>query len=1786
MAFRPDGRSLAILGADGQPYRKNGADIEALRKDPPKLYLPEYIASSSIFGGPAHTYWHDRFDEALRHSREDAHAFKRDSRIQALLKERKRSVTQLKWHIDVPDVNDADQKQVRDVVTTAIESIHDFLDVKNCLLEALWYGKYAVQWVWGKCWFKGVKTKVPLRWEPLHGDKLGYQWHDDGSPDTPYCLIHGGSTGFLKERGGEIITSTNGRALLLRDAWRARFTIHHHEIEDWDFWDGEQALMKHGIGLRSQMYWTEYLRKEIESWITDFMERVGLGVTMWKYEAGNDAARQEVQNAALAYDRRVNVFVPCWSDGSGKLIGGVERVDPPLSGCEFLRTLMEYFDRHQERLVIGQEGSAKGMSAGLGNEATADFMKSTKDQIAMEDAGRLGETFTGNRWSPGLVNQIVRWTEWPNPRMRELPARMIFGVESTASDKKMPQLRQLFDMGVDFKQADALAAAGLVAPVHGDAVVTNVELKAAAQQAQMQSQQMAAGTDDNAVPTDGGVKEPPPELGSFLAGLRDTSEEDEPETERPGAGEFSRRGEPRRYEADDKKTSTGMSRWVKSAGVNPLAGAESVAWDNLATGAKEVYYPRDQNPNERESLDKPESPGKAAAPATQPLDKHKAAANKAFVDLASLHSEGVTPETVHEWGKSLSSMSKPALEHLKGKFREAGIDLSGRAANKTLAASQIVEAAKAHTAALPKSSPRDVAKTKAKLAAKGVEAPPHERSAAPEAMRQYFLDNFDKALPPASPEADEKIRTDLAKLGVELPEGSSRDTLKHAAADFMASRAGLAQAFKAVLGGGDTKLTASEETVTPHTGSSPTAHASTAQTKAADQSGPSKPTSDLDDMNKALGRGPAVKEVQAKESPAVPPEHKAIFNEALTQFHEKEGLPLPDAVAKAQAVKAKKTGDATPVPMAGKPKSRIEQMRERQAAAGNVASPRPVAGRASTGSTEEIAHKAFADQLQKTDWPEDVKKKFGQALQKATEGLPITVLTNIRDAAAEEAPFFGKGGGLAQALKAMGAETKGKKANTPESNAAAYFGYDPEESSGPSDEQIAEAAKEFMQEFGAKKSKAGRPPKEVDPEEAAAMQAGIREGKQAKGGGKITEPKYVEKPKKAVPWTREMAASDSNIPTATKLSPEAQAKIDQYKAKKAAHDSGIDKMFGIKPPAKAVVPASVAKEFKLNPNTKVGREHAALMARHNQAKAVYDQATAAGDENKAEAARLSMEGWKRDADKKLSDAKDLAYKKGQGTIASKGGKDEIRANAVAKARQMGAESADLNHYIEAERKQNAEHVNRHNAMLAHAHDFLRKAGYNPESIKVNKERLDINHIPSLDILAREISGAYNDVVPQQGDEGDKMEWVLDALKAGPQKPAGEAELYKGALDQIRAQTGHEELPPAPNLEGEGDAHDQDAQDADTGFDYGAEPQFMSSAAQVTKEEDPADGMTPEQLTAAIPNAQGGANPRREKHVQRILQSPHAKEILGKIPAGSKFLGSGREAMAFRTPQGDVVRVGDVVERPEIPEVLQPMESTRYGDVVVERLPFATDVDDIGDESRDAEDDLKAKIAARGYTHADFGPGTIGKVNGEWKILDPGGMKKTTDPNPGVKRNLFGEEEVQKPTQGLFGADPTDTAKNAASKDDKALRELTTVQTAAKKATGKDQWDMGQIKGPQDDRNSINYITHLASGMRIETPLLGNGYVVKDKDRRKIGGPFPSAQDAAKFVEAKSAKDVKDAKLFEGLSGMESPKTAPVVAPIAKQSAKEGEPARYERPAKRRLRVVRTPDGMIDYLELE
>lgn len=81
-------------------------------------------------------------------------------------------------------------------------------------------------------------------------------------------------------------------------------------------------------------------------------------------------------------------------------------------------------------------------------------------------------------------------------------------------------------------------------------------------------------------------------------------------------------------------------------------------------------------------------------------------------------------------------------------------------------------------------------------------------------------------------------------------------------------------------------------------------------------------------------------------------------------------------------------------------------------------------------------------------------------------------------------------------------------------------------------------------------------------------------------------------------------------------------------------------------------------------------------------------------------------------------------------------------------------------------------------------------------------------------------------------------------------------------------------------------------------------------------------------------------------LEDLRQAPGLSRALQEVPPGSQYLGHGVEALALKTPAGDVLRLSPVADdvgrmaRPDIPEVLQPTRAGLAGDVRVERSPFA------------------------------------------------------------------------------------------------------------------------------------------------------------------------------------------------------------------------------------------------------
>lgn len=538
-----------LLDHHGNPIRGHDGSAQAAG-----IALPHGWTFISRSGGSSNTYWHDRFDEALRHAREDAEVMTRDAGLMALLQERILAVNNLPWHLEIPDEKDKTQTRVRDTITRIVKGIRPFRRITRWLYEALWFGKSAVQveWEWCKVRDGDEKAKRDIRgltvrqqW-PVQGDKIGHQYDH-----TPYVLIYSAEEDSL--HNAEVISTVLGRAITLRGSWRERFLIHKHLAEDVDYYNADQAEAIHGVGLRSKLFWLNWLKLEWLGNITDYFDRVGCGLTIWRFQQGNTQALAAVKQAANEQQNRAHIFVPVSPDGGKDAGTGVERIEVPTSGADALLKLIEYVDTQIERYVVGQEGSASSTSSsGHSNESSTEFQQDTKRNIAVQDSSFMAESLTGDKDNPSLISTIQKYTyPWA-----DFPVTLVFDVESGESDKRLQAVKTVaVDLGIPVKADEARKAAGLSKPADGDELVKPP-------QAQQQGGMPGAGGSPGEE-GDGGEEQPE---GDFLDSLRDP---DFSEGAEQPEGDFA--AAMRQYRDPEKAIRYG---WVKGAAAGTSKGGE------------------------------------------------------------------------------------------------------------------------------------------------------------------------------------------------------------------------------------------------------------------------------------------------------------------------------------------------------------------------------------------------------------------------------------------------------------------------------------------------------------------------------------------------------------------------------------------------------------------------------------------------------------------------------------------------------------------------------------------------------------------------------------------------------------------------------------------------------------------------------------------------------------------------------------------------------------------------------------------------------------------------------------------------------------------------------------------------------------------------------------------------------------------------------------------------------------------------------------------------------------
>lgn len=415
-------------------------------------------------------------DEALKDSYANARYMLNDLTVLEVIEQRMRSTALLDWHLEIEDDKDLEQVALKDCLSAILRRIPRFMQYREALLRAIWYGKYGVQHRYRWTEIEDKHRVIVERWQPVHGDKLVFGLDEGGEEADrlgirvgPGLVGSGARMEDWRERSqGKVVPTEWGLAYFL-DPWeRDLIAVHKHLIEDGEFEEPVNAGRIHGLGIRSRIYWTWFQKQECLAWLMEYLERSAFGMEIWYYPWGNDEAREKLRTAA---EERIgqgrNILLVPRPMGDQSMAYGVERIETSPAGAEAVKDiLVNYFGHLIKRYVIGQTLTTEAEATGLGSNLAAIHLD-TYMQIIKYDSINLGETITEE-----LVDRLKAYNF---PRYTDVPVRFVIETETSDAEAKLKAWKEAFEMGARLKEQDVMDLIGAAVPEEGDRVLEQKE---------------------------------------------------------------------------------------------------------------------------------------------------------------------------------------------------------------------------------------------------------------------------------------------------------------------------------------------------------------------------------------------------------------------------------------------------------------------------------------------------------------------------------------------------------------------------------------------------------------------------------------------------------------------------------------------------------------------------------------------------------------------------------------------------------------------------------------------------------------------------------------------------------------------------------------------------------------------------------------------------------------------------------------------------------------------------------------------------------------------------------------------------------------------------------------------------------------------------------------------------------------------------------------------------------------------------------------------------------------
>lgn len=379
--------------------------------------------------------FHFSFDEAVRHSKANAEAMRRDLVVMGALRDAQLPVTQLSWHLEPEDETDPAQVKGAQLIQKAIKKTHNLQQFHLMNLEAIFFGRAGTL-----CTYRWDKFETDLMimndWLPIHGDSLIPRWSS-------------GDWGMLVGPGfeGETSPYSMGRVHWFTPQEREAVVIHVHEPEAPDYYETLKAGSIRGVGVRGRTYWWWWMLTNMRALLMDLVERTGSGVWLSYFDQSNPTGRSDMEQAIAAYrDKRV-LSIP--RDKEGRTAYGLEIKEPSLQAIASFRELIAYYESELKDYITGHSINP-GSTIRIGGDPTG-LAEGAISRTTRYHAVNLQETYN-RQWLPVLAKYMTpgipppKWVfeiETPNA---ELVAKGAELVKTLGGEIDLDQLREVFTL--------------------------------------------------------------------------------------------------------------------------------------------------------------------------------------------------------------------------------------------------------------------------------------------------------------------------------------------------------------------------------------------------------------------------------------------------------------------------------------------------------------------------------------------------------------------------------------------------------------------------------------------------------------------------------------------------------------------------------------------------------------------------------------------------------------------------------------------------------------------------------------------------------------------------------------------------------------------------------------------------------------------------------------------------------------------------------------------------------------------------------------------------------------------------------------------------------------------------------------------------------------------------------------------------------------------------------------------------------------------------------------------